>query len=211
MTANVKNQLNPDSFTADEVERIHSAVTKKYSEVSASAAGFFTYTVGKEGAEALGYDATLLAGISDELLNSFCSVGNPFTIDPINTGNYVLDIGCGAGFDLYVASLLVGPAGKVQGVDLTSQMVDRARINLSILKAGNAAVEHISEEQLPFDDNHFDVVISNGVINLSPNKAALFAEIFRVIKPGGRLQFADIILEKELPPHMASDIESWSQ
>lgn len=183
----------------------------KYSKVSASAAGFFSYTVGKAGAKSLGYDATLLDEISEELLNTFCSVGNPFTLGPIDKGSSVLDIGCGGGFDLYVASKLVGPAGKVVGVDLTSEMVHRAKENLNTLQVSNVEVLQISGERLPFADEQFEVVISNGVINLSPDKRTLFSEIFRVLKPGGRLQFADIVLEKELPPHLASNVESWSQ
>ncbi len=122
-----------------------------------------------------------------------------------------MDIGCGAGFDLYVASQLVGDNGKIVGVDLTEEMVDRARTNLATLQVKNAEVHLISSEQLPFADNTFDVVISSGVINLSPDKPSLFSEIHRVLKPVGRLQFADIILDKELPPHLATSVESWSQ
>lgn len=184
---------------------------KKYSGVAASATGFFSYQVGKQGARALGYDVTLLDDISDELMASFCSVGNPFTLAPITEGSRVLDIGCGAGYDLFIASRLVGPDGKVFGVDLTDEMVGRARINLKALQVENVELLQIEGEQLPFDSNYFDAVISNGVINLSPDKASLFAEIFRVLKPSGRLQFADIVLEKPLPPHLASSIESWSQ
>lgn len=184
---------------------------KKYSGVSADATGFFSYPVGKEGARALGYDLTLLEEISDELMSSFCSVGNPFALAPIAEGNCVLDIGCGAGYDLYIASRLVGPYGQVFGVDLTAEMVARARKNLNALQAENVEIQQVENEQLPFNDKYFDVVISNGVINLSPDKATLFSEIFRVLKPGGRLQFADIVVEKELPPNLASSIESWSQ
>jgi arsenite methyltransferase len=179
--------------------------------VSTSADGYFKYPVGKAGAVLLGYDKELLAEIPDELLNSFCGVGNPFVIDRIEKGSTVLDIGCGAGFDLYVASCLVGAHGKVFGVDLTEEMVDRARANLAAMQVLNAEVHLISSEQLPFADDTFDVVISSGVINLSPYKPRLFAEIYRILKRGGRLQFADIILEKELPPHLATNVESWSQ
>lgn len=203
--------MSPNPFTDEEVEQIYNGVKDKYSKVSADAAGFFSYTVGKEGAKILGYDGTLLDEISDALLNSFCSVGNPFTLAPIDRGSCVLDIGCGGGFDLYVASRLVGSTGKVVGVDLTSEMVVRAKENLNTLQAKNVEILQVSGERLPFADEQFDVVISNGVINLSPNKTTLFAEIFRILKPGGRLQFADIVLEKELPSHLASSIESWSQ
>ena len=149
--------------------------------------------------------------IPSELLNSFCGVGNPFVIDRIEKGNTVLDIGCGAGFDLYIASRLVGAQGKVFGIDLTEEMVDRARANLAVMQIKNAKTRLVSSENLPFENETFDVVISNGVINLSPDKPNLFSEIHRVMKSGGKLQFADIILEKELPPHLATSVESWSQ
>jgi arsenite methyltransferase len=159
----------------------------------------------------LGYDEELLEEIPDEVLNSFCGVGNPFVIAPIVKGCSVLDIGSGAGFDLYVASRQVGAKGKVCGIDLTEEMVNRARANLASMQVRNAEVHLVSSEQLPFADASFEVVISSGVINLSPDKQRLFAEIHRILKPGGRLQFADIILEKELPPHLAASVESWSQ
>jgi ubiquinone/menaquinone biosynthesis C-methylase UbiE len=105
----------------------------------------------------------------------------------------------------------VGAQGNVFGVDLTEEMVDRARANLTLMQIKNAKIRLVSSENLPFENDTFDVVISNGVINLSPDKPGLFAEIYRVMKPGGRLQFADIILETKLPPHLATSVESWSQ
>ncbi|EKD35521.1 MAG: hypothetical protein ACD_75C01875G0002 [uncultured bacterium] len=144
-------------------------------------------------------------------MNSFCGVGNPFAVSPLGEGSIILDIGCGAGLDLIVASRLTGDTGRVYGVDLTPEMVERAQANLAALGIKNAEVILISSELLPFQDNSFDGVISNGVINLSPEKPRLFAEIYRVLKPGGRLQFADIILERTLPLHLAASVESWSQ
>lgn len=200
-----------ESFSVDDIGRIRAAIKKKYSAVSTSAEGFFKYPVGKAGADLLGYDKELLAELPDKLLNSFCGVGNPFIIDRIEKNSTVLDIGCGAGFDLYVASRLVGDKGKVFGVDLTKEMVERARENLATMQVKNAEIDLVSSEVLPFADDTFDVVISSGVINLSPDKPRLFEEIHRVLKSGGRLQFADIILDKELPPHLARNVESWSQ
>lgn len=206
-----KNQLESSTFSADDKERIRAAIKKKYSAVSSSAEGYFKYPVGKAGALLLGYDKTIIEDIPAEMLRSFCGVGNPFAIDRVEEGSTVLDIGCGAGFDLFVASQLAGPHGKVFGVDLTKEMTDRAQANLDLMDVKNYEMHNISSEQLPFPDNSFDVVISNGVINLSPDKPRLFAEIYRVLKNGGRLQFADIILEKQLPPHLAAGVESWSQ
>lgn len=207
----VKSQLEGAAFSAGEIEQIRAAIKKKYSAVSAAAEGYFKYPVGKDGAVLLDYDKELLEEIPGELLNSFCGVGNPFAINQIEKGNTVLDIGCGAGFDLYVASRLVGAQGYVCGIDLTEEMVDRARANLAVMQIKNAQTRLVSSETLPFEKDTFDVVISNGVINLSPDKPGLFAEIYRVMKPGGRLQFADIILERELPHHLTTSVESWSQ
>ncbi|MDA8100243.1 MAG: methyltransferase domain-containing protein [Nitrospiraceae bacterium] len=145
------------------------------------------------------------------LLESFCGVGNPFSLFPIQPGSAILDIGCGGGFDLYIASRKTGPTGSVVGADLTEAMVVRARENLSRAGVTNARVQKVESEFLPFANEQFDAVISNGVINLSPAKNILFAEIFRVLKPGGRFGFADIVLEKDLPPDMAASADAWAQ
>ena len=191
------------------MEDIRAAIRRKYKGVARGAQGYFSYTVGREGALALGYDQGILDTIPDDMLCAFCGVGNPFAIALIATGSAVLDIGCGVGIDLYVASRLVGPTGRVCGVDLTEEMVAQARANLLAMHAGNAAVRLVLSERLPLPDAVFDVVIANGVINLSPDKIGLFAEIHRVLKPGGRLQFADIIRDQGSPPPL--DVESWSQ
>jgi ubiquinone/menaquinone biosynthesis C-methylase UbiE len=159
----------------------------------------------------LAYDPVFINDAAPTLLNSFCGVGNPFTLGGINPGNNVLDIGSGAGFDLYVAKRLAGESGKVCGIDLTQEMVDKARKNLRDSDMGDIEVIHVSSEDIPFPDNTFDVVISNGVINLSPFKQELFLEIFRVLRNGGSLQFADVVLEKELPGALAGSLEAWSQ
>lgn len=206
-----KDQLQSGAFSSDEVQQIREAIIKKYNAVSTSATGYFSYAVGKKGALQLGYPKELLDEIPDALLNAFCGVGNPLKIEKLSEGSYILDIGCGAGFDLFAASRMTGAAGRVVGVDLCKEMAARARINLSLLQVKNFEVLEVASETLPFLDHTFDRVISNGVINLSPDKIGLFAEIYRVLKPEGQLQFADIILDKELPPHLAAGVESWSQ
>lgn len=145
------------------------------------------------------------------MLNAFCGVGNPFSLGEISQGSNVLDIGCGAGFDLMVARSKTGSEGRVCGVDLSPEMIERTRANLDRVGCDGIEIYHVQSEQLPFADGTFDVVISNGVINLSPAKAELFAEIHRVLKPGGRLQIADMMLDKELPAHLAGSLEAWSQ
>jgi SAM-dependent methyltransferase len=209
--SNPRNQLEPNPFTSAEMQQIRAAIIKKYDAVSSSATGYFSYPVGKEGALRLGYPKELLDEMAEPLLNAFCGVGNPLQGEQIPEGGHVLDIGCGAGFDLYIASRMVGAAGRVVGVDLSRAMAARARANLSVLQVANFAIVEVASETLPFPGDTFERVTSNGVINLSPDKAGLFAEIHRVLKPGGLLQFADIILDKELPAHLASGVESWSQ
>lgn len=171
----------------------------------------FTYPTGREGALALGYDPDLVDTAPPDLLESFCGVGNPFSLFPIQPGTTILDVGCGAGFDLYIAARMTCHGGKVYGIDLTGAMVARALENLQKAGITNTEVRQIESEILPFGNNLFDVVISNGVINLSPDKEVLFREINRVLKPGGRLGFADVVLEQELPQGMAGSAEAWAQ
>lgn len=191
--------------------QIKDAIRKKYAAVAASPEGKFGYPTGREGAAALGYEQVLIDGAPAALLRSFCGVGNPFSLGKVSPGHTVLDVGCGAGFDLYVAGRLVGASGRVCGIDLTSEMVDRARQNLAEASLDNFEVLQVSSEEIPFNDYTFDSVISNGVINLSTNKQQLFMEIFRVLKTGGKLQFADVVLEKDIPATMAGSLEAWSQ
>lgn len=148
--------------------KIREAVRMKYAEVSQAAAGKFEYPTGKEGASALGYDPALLEITPHEILLSYCGVGNPFSMGAISPGATVLDVGCGAGFDLIVASQLVGESGRVFGIDLTSEMAERARLNMAHAGVRNAEILHVDSELVPFEEEKFDVIISNGVLNLSP-------------------------------------------
>lgn len=179
--------------------------------MAVSAEGKFKYPTGRAGVEALGYDPVIINSTDQIFFESSCAVGNPFSLGEIKPGNRVLDVGCGAGFDMSIAGRLVGGSGRVCGIDLTAEMILRARDNLARAGLANTEVKHVDSEEIPYEDQTFDVVISNGVINLSPCKEALFREIFRVLKPGGRLQFADIILEKEMPGSLVGSIEAWSQ
>jgi arsenite methyltransferase len=190
---------------------IKNAIRQKYAEVAVSAAGKFQYPTGREGAELLGYDRALIQSAPPQLLGSFCGVGNPFSLGEIRRGSAVLDVGCGAGFDMYVASRLVGDQGRVCGIDLTDDMASLARKNLAKAGASNVEIKTADTEHIPYPDHSFDVVISNGVINLSPSKQATFKEIYRVLKPGGTLQFADVVLEQDLPAALSGSAEAWSQ
>lgn len=193
------------------MQEIRKAIRDKYAEVSISAEGKFQYPTGKDGATALGYDPAVIESAHDRFFESSCGVGNPFSLGNIGLGAAVLDFGCGVGFDLFVASKLVGKRGLVCGIDLTEDMVVRAKENLTLAGITNFEIKKVDTEMIPYDDDFFDVVISNGVINLSPHKQISFKEIYRVLKPGGRLQFADVVLEKDLPVSLAGSAEAWSQ
>ena len=191
------------------LEDIQQAIRKKYAEVSHSSKGIFSYPTGEKGANLLGYNLSEFTRLPNELLESFCGVGNPFSLGPIEKEDSILDIGCGAGFDLFVASTKVGENGKVCGIDLTPEMVTKATKNLQLASC-QVEVQVGSSEEIPFDRDTFDVVTSNGVLNLSPLKEQSFKEIYRVLKPGGQLQFADIILKEKLPEEITGNLDAWS-
>jgi SAM-dependent methyltransferase len=191
-------------------EEIQEAVRRKYAEASRSLEGKFPYPTGKDGAAALGYDPSMMKAAPGALMDSFCGVGNPFSLGPIEKGDRVLDVGSGGGFDLFVASSLVGPEGGVRGIDLTPEMAERAAENMRQAGVENVEVRQASSESIPYGDETFDVATSNGVLNLSPSKEQSLREIHRVLKPGGRLQFADIVLKEELPEKVASSLDAWS-
>jgi arsenite methyltransferase len=205
----VTKKLSPGS--PSDFREIRKVIRDKYAEVSISAEGKFQYPTGKDGAKALGYDPAIMENAHSQFFESSCGVGNPFSLGAIRLAATVLDFGCGGGFDLFVASKLVGENGRVCGIDLTEDMVVRATENLALAGITNFEIKKVDSEIIPYDDNSFDVVISNGVINLSPCKQTSFKEIYRVLKPGGRLQFADVVLEKDLPASLAGSAEAWSQ
>lgn len=193
-----------------DVKKIQDAVREKYAEVSSSAEGKFNYPTGRDGAISHGYDPAVIQSMPEDLLKSFCGVGNPFTLGSVNSGETVLDVGCGAGFDLIVASRLVGQNGRVCGIDLTPEMAEKAKGNLRQYGVNNYDVQVAGAESIPYSDNTFHLVISNGVLNLSPLKEKSFREIYRVLKPNGRLQFADIVLKEDCSGAMCSTLEAWS-
>ena len=172
--------------------------------------GSFRYPTGREGLEALRYEPRLIDALPENLIASYCGVGNPFSLGPINQAESVLDVGCGGGVDTVIAAMLVGPEGKATGVDLVLEMVERARSNLFRITLTNVAFEQASAECLPFSDDTFHVVISNGAFNLIPDKARALEEVFRVLKPEGRLMMADQVLTEGPAADKAGVIDTWA-
>jgi SAM-dependent methyltransferase len=187
-----------------EMATIRQGITEKYRKVAVSAAGLFRYPTGEESARGLGYPPELIPGIPLAIRERFVGVGNPFALGSIRPGEAVLDLGCGAGFDAFVAAQLVGPAGRVVGIDLSPEMLAMAEAGLREAKSPQIEFQVAQVEVLPFPDASFDVALSNGVLNLIPDKAAALREIFRVLRPGGRLQACDIgLVGDRVPPDKA--------
>ena len=196
-------------LTTEDRRRIEESIRQKYAEFSSSPESKFNYPTGRAGIEGLKYDPELIQDLPDNVIATYCGVGNPFNLGPINRGEAVLDIGCGAGVDTFVAAKMVGPEGRVIGIDMTPEMLARARKSLQETTLQNVSFHNASAEDLPFPDESFDVVISNGVFNLIPDKARALEEVFRVLRPRGRMMIADQILTGVLPADMKARIESW--
>jgi arsenite methyltransferase len=190
-----------------EVATIREGIAAKYRKVAVSPEGLFRYPTGEESARGLGYPPELLPAIPPACGERFVGVGNPFALCPIHPGEAVLDLGCGAGFDSFVAAQLVGTAGRVAGVDMSAEMVAVAAAGLREVTFPQIEFRVAEVEALPFPDASFDIALSNGVLNLIPDKAAALREIFRVLRPGGRLQACDIgLVGDQMPP----DTAQWS-
>ena len=198
-------------LSPEDMDRIVEGIRKKYAEASITPQGLFNYPTGREGLKGLGYDSKIVETIPKPVIDSFCGVGNPFSLGPIHKGETVLDIGCGGGFDVIFAATVVGPKGKVTGIDVTPEMLERSKKNLQETSIENVTLKQATAEELPFPDNNFDVIISNGVFNLIPNKIKAFSEVFRVLKLSGRLMVADQILIGELSKEQKLSAESWAQ
>jgi arsenite methyltransferase len=194
-----------------DTQMLRSEVSKIYSRVATQPAGDFHFHRGPEyAADFLGYDPTALATLPVECTASFAGIGNPHAIAPILRGETVVDIGCGAGMDLLLAARSVGSGGRAIGIDMTEAMRDRARASAAACGLSNVEVHAADATALPLSDASVDAVISNGVLNLVPEKEKAFAEIRRVLRPGGRLQLADIVLDAELGEDVRRNIDLWT-
>lgn len=190
---------------------LRSEISGIYGRVAAAPDGEFHFHRGPVyAAEFLGYEAEELRGLPSDSTASFAGVGNPFAIGPIHGGETVLDIGCGAGMDLLLAARRVGADGQAIGVDMTEAMLERARNTAATAGLRQLEVRRGDATALPVADRSIDVVSSNGVLNLVPEKDRAFADIVRVLKPGGRLHLADIVLDTELPEDALRNIDLWT-
>jgi len=193
-----------------DVDVLRSEIEKTYAEVSTEPAKDFIFPTGRSWAIDLGYPEPELSRVPEATAESFAGVANPHTLGRIEEGATVLDLGCGAGFDTLLAAGKVGEAGTVIAVDMTEAMLEKTRLGAQELRIANVEVRKGYAEALPVESNSIDVVISNGVINLCPDKEAVFQELFRVLKPGGRVQIADMVVHREVPQEAKDDINLWA-
>jgi SAM-dependent methyltransferase len=194
-----------------DVATLRSEIETMYGRVATAPDSDFHFHRGPAyAASRLGYDHTELAQLPEAVTSSFAGVGNPHAIAPIGLGAVVLDIGCGAGTDLLLAARFIGRQGRAIGIDMTAAMRERAVAGASAAGLTNVEVHDGDAARLPMGDATVDIVISNGVLNLVPSKSAAVHEIVRVLKPGGRVQIADIVIGEVLPESALRDIDLWT-
>jgi arsenite methyltransferase len=192
-----------------DVEVLKTEIKKTYASVSEEPDRDFIFPTGRAWAEDLRYPAEL-AGVPDGAVESFAGVANPWQLGRLSPGERVLDLGSGAGTDSLIAAQMVGEQGQVTGIDMTPEMLAKARAAAAEMGAVNVEFVESEAERLPFADESFDVVISNGVIDLIPDKHAVFAELFRVLVPGGRIQIADVTIQNPVSAEGRRNIDLWT-
>jgi arsenite methyltransferase len=193
-----------------DTDALRDQVRAKYREVAVTPNATYHFHTGRTAAARCGYDPAIVDALPDRAVESFAGVANPFALRTPEVGERVVDAGAGAGFDSFVAAQYVGAGGTVVGIDMTADMLEKARGTATVLGARNVEFRKDLVESMPVEDGWADVVISNGVFNLSPDKAAVFAEVRRVLRPGGHLQFADIANGRPVPPEALRDIDLWT-
>ena len=193
-----------------DVETLKREIKKTYARVSGEPDTEFIFPTGRAWALDLGYPADLLARVPDASAGSFAGVANPFSLGELGPGEHVLDLGSGAGTDSLIAAQMVGAEGRVTGVDMTPEMIATARAGAAELDVGTVEFVESEAERLPFPDASFDVVISNGVIDLVPDKDAVFSELYRVLRPGGRIQVADVTIQQPVSEEGRRNIDLWT-
>jgi SAM-dependent methyltransferase len=193
-----------------DVDVLRSEIQKTYTDVSTDQDRDFIFPTGRAWAEELGYPQPELSRVPDSSVASFAGVANHFALGRLEPGQTVLDLGCGAGTDLLIAAQMVGAEGRAIGIDMTSAMLDRALDSARDMGLDNVLLHESLIETLPVDDASVDVVISNGVIDLVVDKDAVFDEIDRVLRPGGRLQIADVVIHNEVSEDARKRIDLWT-
>ena len=193
-----------------DVDLLREEIRRTYTDVSTEQDQEFIFPTGRGWAQELGYPEPELSRVPDATVESFAGVANHWTLGRIEPGSIVLDLGCGAGTDLLIAAQMAGPQGRAVGVDMTAAMLERAAASAREMGLANVELHESLIETLPVDDASVDVVISNGVIDLVPDKDAVFAEIDRVLRPGGRLQVADVVIHTEVSEDARDRIDLWT-
>jgi arsenite methyltransferase len=193
-----------------DTETLRDQVREKYRAVAVEPDAMYHFHTGRPLTARLGYDPAIVDTLPDRAVESFAGVGNPFSLRTIEPGEQVVDVGSGAGFDSFVAAHHVGTGGAVVGVDMTDEMLTKARATTELLGLSHVEFRRGLAEDLPVEDGWADVVISNGVINLCADKRAVFDEIHRVLRPGGVLQFADIANGRPVPIEAMRDVDLWT-
>lgn len=190
-------------------QEIRQAVADKYGEVAKKLGKSLDFPTGYEFAIEVGYPESLLNSIPKRSVDAFAGANNTMLFAPLQVGNTVLDIGCGAGMDSFIAARFVGPSGKVYGIDASDDMIELAQRCLSETELTQVQFVHGYAEKMPFDEHMFDIVVSNGIFNLSPNKRKVAKEILRVLKPEGTLTLSEIVLKEEIPLDQRDDLSAW--
>jgi arsenite methyltransferase len=193
-----------------DVEVLRGEIRKTYTDVSTDQEQEFIFPTGRSWAVELGYPEPELSRVPDSVVESFAGVANHWILGRADPGAVVLDLGCGAGTDLLIAAQMTGPDGRAIGVDMTVAMLDRGRVSAVEMGLGNVEVQESLIESVPVADASIDLVISNGVIDLVPDKDAVFDEIDRVLRPGGRLQIADVVIHTEVSEDARKNIDLWT-
>jgi arsenite methyltransferase len=191
-------------------QALRDQVKEKYREVALQPDGDFHFHTGRRLASRLGYDAYGINQLPDAAVESFAGVANPFSLRTLEGGDKIVDAGSGAGFDAFVASSMVGESGRVIGIDMTDEMLNKSRKTAAAIKLANVEFRKGLLENMPVEDEWADAVISNGVINLCHNKLGVFHEILRILRPGGYFQFADIANSKPVPQSALDNIDLWT-
>ena len=211
MTAKVDTSLPGVSHGIEglDVDGLRQAIQEEYALVANEPGRDFHFHTGRRLAAIVGYDEEWLDGVPEATIASFAGTGNPFSLGRLMPGEHVVDVGCGAGIDSIIAARMVGPTGAVIGIDMTPAMVEKARAGAQRSELENVEFRQGLAESLPVTDGWADVVISNGVLNLFPDKLAGLQEMARVLKPDGRLQIGDILVQKAVPEKGKQDINLW--